>query len=183
MAAPSGPRNPVYLTEEASGPYDHWYPLTAVSPEVVWYRGKKYPSAEHLFQAMKFENIDPALSEAIRIAPTPSDARELANANEHPGVLQADFYTGSGQGYPPAVLNMRQAMYLKFAQYEGIKWRLEQTGSADIYLLSSDGYWGKRPAPIGNQDQNWFGRLLMELRSTLKAQEDGKAWTIGVTRR
>ncbi|KZO93162.1 hypothetical protein CALVIDRAFT_566872 [Calocera viscosa TUFC12733] len=81
-------------------PEEYWYELTSVSPHAIEYMGKVYPTAEHLFQALKFLSTHADISDYLRSLPTPQEVRvEAAKRYEH--LLPQGFYTAADGAYPP----------------------------------------------------------------------------------
>lgn len=130
-------------------------PLAAWSPHAFEVEGIRWPSAEHFYQAMKFE--DPALREAVRIAPLPRDAQRLAK--EHRRGMRRDWTK-------VRTSVMAQALYLKCRTHPGAADALLATGDRPIIETSQyDYYWG---CGRDGRGRNTFGRVLMALRQKLR---------------
>lgn len=56
------------------------YCLDSYSPHQVEFSGKFYPTAEHLYQALKFEDLE--LHENIRCAISPHFAKAISHENK-----------------------------------------------------------------------------------------------------
>jgi ribA/ribD-fused uncharacterized protein len=116
---------------------------------------KEWPSTEHYFQAMKFE--DENYREQIRMAEKPRFAAEMGRDRNHP--LRHDW---------EEVKNdiMYQAVYAKFSTYPDLKQLLIDTGDAElIEHTTNDNYWADGGDGSG---QNWLGKILMQVREKLK---------------
>ena len=115
--------------------------------------GEAFPTAEHLYQASKV--ADPFVREEIRLAATPGRARRMGS--------QARLVTG-WEDHKLEV--MRAALILKFDQNPDLQERLFQTGDQELQEGNSwgDTFWGV----CDGVGENHLGKLLMELRSSLK---------------
>ena len=119
--------------------------------------GSTWPTVEHYYQAQKF--ADPAKQAAIRAAPTPGVAKQLAWAPD--AGFRADWDAVRDEV-------MLTAIRAKFTQHPDLRAQLLATG--DTWLAehtTKDHYWADGGDGSG---QNQFGRLLMQVRSELKAQ-------------
>jgi hypothetical protein len=119
--------------------------------------GKQYASVEHYLQVQKFPS-NPDLQEQIRSSKTPSNAKTLAGATDSP--VRPDW---------DAVRDdvVRKALRAKFTQNPKLKDILLSTGDRPLQEISSDSYWGIGRTKKG---KNRLGLLLMELRSSLRAE-------------
>ena len=119
--------------------------------------GKQYASVEHYLQVQKFPS-NPDLQEQIRSSKTPSNAKTLAGATDSP--VRPDW---------DAVRDdvVRKALRAKFTQNPNLKDILLSTGDRPLQEISSDSYWGIGRTKKG---KNRLGLLLMELRSSLRAE-------------
>jgi hypothetical protein len=126
----------------------------APSPVVIG--GKRYPTVEHYFQAMKFPS-DPAWQEAIRVAPTPAKAKQLGTQADKP--VRADW-----DSVRETV--MLEALRAKFQQNAGLLQQLKETGSRPLIEASpADPYWGEGRTGKG---KNRMGKLLEQVREELR---------------
>ncbi|CAO1634744.1 unnamed protein product [Parajaminaea phylloscopi] len=129
----------------------------------VYHDNIRYPSAEHLFQSLKFPHR-PDIAKAVRKAETASDAVKIARKHS------ADCRKGWRQE-GLNIIAMRHVLLLKFTQHTALRARLLQTGSADlVYASPTDVFWGagrgidsQRPA-IG---RNELGKALVKTRDLL----------------
>lgn len=116
--------------------------------------GQTWPTSEHYFQAMKFE--DASLRERIRTASGPGEAARMGR--RFPG-LRADWEEAK-----EAV--MMGALRAKFTQHDKLRRLLLGTGDAELVEHTrNDVYWADGGDGSG---QNRLGVLLMELRAELK---------------
>lgn len=116
--------------------------------------GHTWPTTEHYFQAMKFE--DPALRERIRNAPSPGEAARMGR--RLPG-LRDDW-----EAVKEDV--MMDALRAKFTQHDKCRRRLLQTGDAQLVEHTrNDVYWADGGDGRG---KNRLGALLMQLRDELR---------------
>ena len=120
---------------------------------ITW-DGARWPSSEHLYQAMKTSNEEER--RRIRMAPTPDEAKRLGSRiTVRPGweMMKPDV--------------MRSVLRLKFQQNPELAERLIATGDARLVEDSpADRYWGTGNDGTG---QNMLGQLLMEVRAELRA--------------
>ncbi len=117
--------------------------------------GETWPTTEHYFQAMKFE--DPALRERIRTAPGPGEAARMGR--RFPG-LRADWEQAK-EGV------MMDALRAKFTQHDRLRRLLLDTGDAALVEHTrNDFYWADGGDGTG---QNRLGVLLMQLRDELRS--------------
>ena len=117
--------------------------------------GKKWPTTEHRFQAMKFK-YNPEYQEVIRNAESPSEAKKLGSARKYK--IREDWDT-----YRDTV--MEEALYAKFTRHNDLKHLLLSTGDRELVENNkNDSYWG-----IGKgSGQNKLGKMLCALRNELK---------------
>jgi len=134
------------------------YGFTNFSPHPVNYRGKVYPTSEHLFQALKFLDQRPLLAEHIRT--TGVDSRvAMDEADRFSPAVRADWFEKN-------IEMMELALHLKFEQHPPIRRELLSTG--DAFLVedagADDDFWGNGADGNG---RNELGKALMRLRSRL----------------
>jgi N-glycosidase YbiA len=115
-------------------------------------------TSEHYFQAMKFaghlEHV-----EALRNMPSPMQVAKAGRSRARP--LREDWETVKDDV-------MRQALHAKFTQNLEIKTVLLETGEEEIIEnTTKDHYWGIGSSGTG---LNMLGKLLMELRTALRAE-------------
>jgi ribA/ribD-fused uncharacterized protein len=120
--------------------------------------GKNYYSVEHYFQSEKFSTTDSEYSEKIRTQKNPVLVKGMGRSKAHP--IPEDWDSKK-------LDVMRKALRAKFTTHTDLKEKLLGTGNALIEEESpQDSYWG-----IGadGKGENWSGKLLMELRDSLRA--------------
>jgi ribA/ribD-fused uncharacterized protein len=126
------------------------YPITV--------EGKRYPTSEHYFQAMKFAGK--GYAEEIRRARTPGRAARLGRTR------------GKGlrrEWESVKVEVMLTALRAKFTQHPELAELLLGTGEATLVEHTTrDAYWGDGGDGSG---KNWLGRLLMRVRDELRSGE------------
>jgi hypothetical protein len=145
-------------------PDDDW--LNPMSPHPVTFDGIQFPTTEHLFQWLRFEGY-PAIQDAIRSAPSPSQAREIAV--EHLMAIGDRIWSETDMDA------LRRAMRAKLTQYPCLRAHLAAT--APVRLVADVGewapgfhpYWGAGEVDGERHGENVAGRLWMELRDELNA--------------
>jgi ribA/ribD-fused uncharacterized protein len=117
---------------------------------------REWPTVEHYFQAAKFSHR-PDLSEAIRVCPTPREAKNLAAALKL--YRSAEWWTVRDEV-------MYRAIRAKFQQHSALRGQLALTGNAQLIEASpTDLYWGQGLDGTGS---NKAGKILMRIRSELR---------------
>jgi ribA/ribD-fused uncharacterized protein len=120
--------------------------------------GSWWPTAEHYFQAKKFEGTDH--EEEIRRARRPSDAARLGRQRSRP--LRKDW-----EGVKDDV--MRKAVWAKFNAHRGLReLLLSTTDEPIIENAPGDYYWGCGADGTG---KNMLGAILMEVRQRFRTAE------------
>lgn len=135
--------------------------LGNMAPYRIEYQGKRYKTAEALFQALRFD--DDEIKEAIRTTSSPMTAKMIAKKHKGKMVVEPQSQRDLD--------NMRLVLRLKVVQNAEVKRILLATknevivedctsrnrGSAKFWGMALvDGVW------VGD---NWLGKLLMELRA------------------
>jgi len=124
------------------------------SPHGVDIGGKRWPTTEHYFQAMKFEGTPD--EEDVRRAPSPMAAAELGRDRSRP--IRPGWEEVKDEV-------MREAVLAKFSQHDDLRAILLATGDAEIIEhTANDSYWGDGGDGSG---LNKFGQILMEVRDVL----------------
>lgn len=122
-------------------------------------KGKIWPSTEHYFQAMKFEGTEH--EEYVRLSKTPKEAAAIGRDRNRP--LRKDWEAVKYD-------IMKEAVHAKFTQHEGCKYLLLLTGDNEIVEhTTNDRIWADGGDGSG---QNLLGKILMEIRTQIKFQED-----------
>ena len=109
---------------------------------------------------MKFHKHDNAWYEQVRDAPTPAKARELGSSKEHsviPDFMESRKYY------------MKRALDAKFANAELAKLLLSTGEKRLVEGSAVNSYWGEGADKKG---ENNLGKLLMEVRATLRETEN-----------
>lgn len=139
-----------YRTGETYGAFSNF------SRHAIYAGGKIWPTSEHYFQAMKFE--DHLRQELIRRAKTPGLAAKMGRDRAFP--IREDW----DDHYRDKV--MLHALRCKFSQHPDLHELLKSTRDAIlIEHTSRDSYWGDGGDGTG---ENKLGQLLMEIRTYLK---------------
>lgn len=150
--------------QDRFGFLSHFYPAP------VQLDGELWLTVEHYYQAQK--SPDPAYRQAIREAATPGRAKRLAAPPDAArGAGQSWFRkTGSlprADWHEAKLAIMRRADHAKFTQHPNLARLLLATGDAELVEDSpSEPYWGIGP---DGQGLNWAGRVLTEVRESLRA--------------
>lgn len=120
--------------------------------QVVW-RGVRWATSEHAYQASHFFDTDPELAEQIRDAMSAHDAYKLAKAN-------ADKAPKNWGEIKVGI--MEEIVKCKLEQHRYIQEKLRQTG--DVLIVEDspkDDFWGWG----ANRDgRNELGKIWMRLR-------------------
>lgn len=119
--------------------------------------GKRWPTSEHYFQAMKFRGTEH--EEAVRLCKTPSLAANMGRSRKLP--LRRDWESAKDQV-------MFEALRAKFTQHKDLREILLGTGDAKLVEHTErDSYWGDGGDGSG---ENRLGHLLMRLREELREE-------------
>ncbi len=119
--------------------------------------GLEWPSVEHYYQAMKFDDAD--YREQIRLAPHPADAAKLGKSRRHQ--RRKDWKKTS-------VTYMTRATYIKCRTHAEVAQLLLDSGDMEIKDLSQyDYFWGSGRDMRG---ENTFGKMLMGVRKKLREE-------------
>jgi ribA/ribD-fused uncharacterized protein len=124
--------------------------------------GKYWPTAEHYFQSQKFPGTEH--QQRIAKAQSPKDAARLGRDRS---VLLRDDWESVKDDV------MRGAVLKKFETHQAIREVLLGTGDEELVENApGDYYWGCGADGTG---QNKFGKILMEVRSILRARAETSA--------
>ncbi|OBZ66185.1 Swarming motility protein YbiA [Grifola frondosa] len=140
--------------------HDPYYGFTNFSPHTVEYRGKSYPTSEHLFQSLKFQAHRPLLAEHIR---TCSDRPSMAfsEARRFQPEVRPDWKQVN-------IAMMDEVLSYKFRQHADLKQELLMTRDAELVEDSDkDAFWGVGPDGKG---RNELGKALERLRARLRRE-------------
>jgi len=117
--------------------------------------GENWPTAEHYFQAQKFE--DPKQRQNIRKAKTPMEAARLGRDRKQR--LRRDWESVK-------VGVMHKAVLAKFSQHPELSELLVSTGQVKLVEhTENDSYWGDGGDGSG---KNMLGQVLMRVRDALR---------------
>jgi ribA/ribD-fused uncharacterized protein len=137
--------------------------LGNMSPHRIEYQGKRYKTAEALFQSLRFD--DEEIREAIRTSPSPMTAKMIAKKHRTSMVVEPQ----SQQDLD----NMRLVLRLKVDQNPEVKRILLATKNEEIVEdctkrpRGSGKLWGMALVNDEWEGENRLGKLLMELRTTV----------------
>lgn len=134
-----------------SNPLD---PLASYSKHGFDLEDDHWPSVEHYYQAMKFE--DPELRAQIRDASNPDTAVKLAKKNKRR--IRADWKN-------VRVTMMTRGVYIKCRSHPEVAQALLDTDAEKILETSQyDYYWG---CGRDGRGENAYGQVLMNVREQL----------------
>ncbi|KAF8273495.1 DUF1768-domain-containing protein [Lactarius quietus] len=135
-----------------------YFEFTNFSLHSIEYDGRIYPTAEHLFQALKFIPMNPGLAEQIRTEPSARSAR--TEAGFHRAQQRADWFEVN-------IEVMDMVLHAKFTQHDDLRQKLLGTGNRELIEDSpNDVFWG-----IGRsgEGRNELGKALTRLRGRLRS--------------
>jgi ribA/ribD-fused uncharacterized protein len=136
---------------------DPSHPLASYAKSGFELDGFEWPSVEHYYQAMKFDDAD--YREQIRQAPHPADAAKLGKSKKHQ--RRKDWKKNS-------VTYMTRATYIKCRTHTEVAQTLLDSGNREIKDLSQyDYFWGSGRDMRGD---NAFGKMLMGIRKKLREE-------------
>jgi N-glycosidase YbiA len=130
--------------------------LSNFYPAKIEYQGRVFYTVEHAYQASKTHNEQDI--DAIASAETPGKAKRMGRKVK----LRANWNESR-------VRIMKELLLLKFSTTE-LRYRLLDTGDAELIEENNwnDRFWGVCKG-VG---ENMLGKLLMEVRTELRGQED-----------
>lgn len=132
-------------------------PLASFSRHGFDLDGEHWPSVEHYYQAMKFE--DEALRKTIRAADHPEVAQKLAR--KYRRQIRRDWKR-------VRETIMTRAVYIKCRTHPEVADALLATGDEKILEISQyDYYWG---CGRDGRGENTYGRVLMNVRDRLRSE-------------
>ena len=130
-------------------------PLSSYSRHGFQLDDQFWPSVEHYFQGMKFE--DPADQEKVRLAQHPAKARRLGRSRLRK--LRKDWSKRRR-------VIMTRAVYTKCRTHPEVAERLLSTGDAKLVESSQyDYFWG---CGRDRRGHNTYGLVLMDVRDKLR---------------
>lgn len=137
--------------------FDVQQPLASYSKHTIELDGAEWPSVEHYYQAMKFEESE--YRDAIRNATHPADATKLGKSKKHGRRKDWDKVK---------VTYMTRATYIKCRTHPEVAAALLASGEKTIVETSQyDYFWGCGRDMRGN---NAFGKMLMGVREKLREE-------------
>ena len=132
-------------------------PLSSFSRQGFELEGQFWPSVEHYFQAMKFEN--PEHREKVRLAAHPAKARRLGRSRLRR--IRKDWAKVRR-------VIMTRAVYTKCRTHPEVAERLLATGTAKLVENSQyDYFWG---CGRDRRGHNTYGQVLMDVRNKLREE-------------
>lgn len=144
---------PLYVSRSDPG-----NPLSSFSPHGFHLDDADWPTVEHYFHGMKFE--DPAQRAAILATASPGEARELAE--KHQRAVPKDW-----KKIQQTV--MTRGIYIKCLTHPEVAKALLTTGATKIVENSAyDYFWG---CGRDGRGHNHYGKVLMAVRDKLKEKE------------
>ncbi len=133
-------------------------PLSTFSPHSFDLDDCLWPSVEHYYQAMKFENSE--YREKIRLADHPKRARRLGRTRFKK--IRKDWHT-------VREVVMTRAVYIKCRTHDDVADILLNTEDQKIIERSSyDYYWG---CGRDGRGHNTYGKVLMNVRAKLNEEK------------
>lgn len=132
--------------------YEHeFYVFSNFSSFMVEWKGKLYPTSEHVYHSEKFESED--LKEKIRNTRSAHDSLKLAHKNK-------DSYKPNWDEIKIGV--MKEILQAKTEQHPYVKKKLLESHGRELIEDSwRDDFWGWGPNKDG---KNHLGKLWMEVR-------------------
>ena len=133
-----------------------YYFLSNFYPSEILINGKKYPTVEHAFQAMKATNSKDMLW--IASASTPKEAKKRG---------RSVAYRKDWEEVKLAI--MEKLVYLKFIGNQNLLDLLVETGDEE---LIEGNWWGDTFWGVCNEvGENHLGKILMKIRDHLKRRK------------
>jgi ribA/ribD-fused uncharacterized protein len=137
-------------------------PLSSYSRYGFELEGQFWPSVEHYFQAMKFEDTD--AREKVRLAMHPAKARRLGRSRLKK--LRKDWSKVRR-------VIMTRAVYVKCRTHPEVAEQLLSTGERHIFENSQyDYFWG---CGRDRRGHNTYGKVLMDVRNKLREEANENA--------
>lgn len=127
----------------------------------IYVDGEKYRSVEHAYQAYK--TLDPQSRKIIREAMTPGEAKKLGQCV----TLRSDWES--------VKVDLMRSFVRKKFENPFLRPLLQATAEAELIEGNTwnDTFWGV----CRGVGQNWLGKILMEIRDEIKAEEASESAT------
>lgn len=139
---------------------DGWYVFDNFAPFSIRYDNKYYPTAEHLFQSLKYINTAPGIAEKIRTMGSPADVFEYTRDAKLKSLREPNWDEVKVQ-------NMEMIIRLKYEQHSFIQKVLKESGSLEIIEMNNnDSFWGWGKDYSG---RNELGKIWMRIRDEVDA--------------
>jgi len=124
--------------------------------------GKEWPTVEHYYQALKFN--DESYQEKIRLSESPQQAKKLGSTR---------FKRRRRDWKKIKTTVMTRALYTKCRTYTHITEKLLDTHDTKLVENSQyDYYWG---CGRDRRGENHYGKVLMNIRNKLKEERENKS--------
>ena len=144
---------PLYVSRS-----DHSHPLSSFSRHGFHLDDADWPTLEHYFQGMKFE--DPEQRAAVRNTASPKEAKELAE--QHDRAVRRDW-----KKVQQTI--MTRGVYIKCLTHPEVAKALLTTGTKKIVENSGyDYHWG---CGRDGRGHNTYGKVLMAVRDKLREEQ------------
>ena len=145
--------NAIYLSRT-----DNDDPLSSYAMYSFELEDLSWPSVEHYFQAMKFEDVQ--FREKIRQTKTAKKARSLGRSRFHK--VRSDWKK-------IREVIMTRAVYIKCRTHDVVSQKLLETGESKLVENNLyDYFWG---CGRDRRGENTYGKVLMNVRDKLKEEE------------
>lgn len=132
-----------------------FYMFSNFSAFTVRYHEHEWPTAEHAYQAAKFDERD--IKIMIKRAPSAYEAKKIARGFDDE--KREDWHTVK-------LSIMKEIVHAKFSQHPYIQKKLLETGMREIIENSpEDAFWGWGPDENG---ENHLGKIWMQLRAGMR---------------
>ncbi|KAF9000292.1 hypothetical protein BDQ17DRAFT_1427293 [Cyathus striatus] len=133
-----------------------WFTNTSAHP--VLYKGFTYPTAAHLFEAMKYIDTRPEVVEMIRTCQNINDVYAISQRFQQ--------FQRPDWNQTVAMCAMEDVLALKFMQHPELRAILLNTENAILkYSDRNDPFWGEGPDGNG---RNELGKALMKIRDRIR---------------
>lgn len=148
-----------------------WGWLSNMSPHGIKYDDLWWPTAEHLFQALRFPRSSPVRAAIREAGNSPMTAKMVARSHDN----EMDI-TRCGEG---DLDNMRRVLELKIEQHPVLRDALLGSGNRpiieDVTRRAQKGaamFWGAALINGEWKGENRLGRMWMDVRAELRAEAE-----------